>query len=424
MFSSCCQSIGPTGVGKTEICKQLANTYFTSKSDLIRLDMSEFMESHTVSKLIGPPPGYIGYEAGGALTNAVRKNPHAIILLDEFEKAHPDVWNILLQVMDDGILTDGKGRTVYFRDAIIVLTSNVGSKRILEVSQKYANASGSSNESISFNSSEPDKMTQSDLLQKVQSNPKALNIIQDAVKDKELLNIIQTPHNTPAEMSSNPRVASFLNEIWEALDIGGTLDDEIFLNGLFTQVDSQAKAIEGKDASPTMYSEMSDVVKKELQAVIRPEILNRLDEIIVFEPLCTKALGNIANILLNDAISRASREKNINFTLTDRFLNKIVLEGGMDSEFGARPMRRAVQRYFEDTISEAIVNNFVSDNDAVVVDLTPDGLSANICRNKDGVSVDIPIDQYNGGIGGTSSTTSMNSSLGREKVLETSEKVF
>lgn len=417
-------------MGKTELCKQLANAYFTNKSDLIRLDMSEFMESYTVSKLIGPPPGYVGYEAGGALTNAVRKNPHAIILLDEFEKAHPDVWNILLQIMDDGILTDGKGRTVYFREAIVVLTSNVGSKRILEVAQKHSGSVISSNEPVTFKPNAPtyngvsgdrkNTMTQSELMKEVQSNPKALSVIQDAMQDKELLKVIQTPHGTPEDMSNNPKVARFLNDVWDALDVGGSLDDADFLKGLFNQVDMQAKAIEEQVTGLEntgyleIYSEMADVVKEELQMVIRPEILNRLDEIIVFEPLSTKSLGSIANILLNDAIKRASRERNLEFTITDTFMEKVVTEGGLDSEFGARPMRRAVQRYFEDTISEAIVENFITEDDNVVIDLAPDELSAIIIRGIDGLSMEIPIEKYNGGIGGRRNSEVVKTSIERQ----------
>merc|ERR1711935_106637 len=129
---------GPTGTGKTELCKTLANNYYGNEKDMVRIDMSEYMEKHSVSRLTGPPPGYIGYEDGGQLTEAVRRAPHSVVLLDELEKAHSDVLNILLQIMEDGILTDGKGRTVNFKNTVLVMTSNVGSKRILDVANKYA----------------------------------------------------------------------------------------------------------------------------------------------------------------------------------------------------------------------------------------------------------------------------------------------
>jgi len=423
----CFMFAGPTGTGKTEICKQLAKSYFTSKSDLIRLDMSEFMESHTVSKLIGPPPGYIGYEAGGVLTNAVRKNPHSIVLLDEFEKAHPDVWNTLLQIMEDGILTDGKGRTVYFRDAIVVLTSNAGSKRILEVSKNHPDASNSEPTSSLIQTSSPsdvqqdEAISQDEIMKKVRSNPKALAVIQEAMKDKELLTLIQSTYNTPADMSSNPKIAGFLSEIWEALDLGGSLDDEKFLKGIFSQVDDQAKKIE-QDSSKTnqqsswrvlnseMYAEMVRVVKEELQSIIRPEILNRLDDIIVFEPLTKEALTNIANLLLSESKERAGRDRKLKFTVATPLLNHIVLEGGSNSQYGARPMRRAVQKYFEDTVSEAIVNSFLSDEDDVVVDLSPCKNYVKIVRMNDGESFEVELDNFGGGIDDSSMLPSANGS--------------
>jgi len=439
---------GPTGVGKTELCKQLASEYYTSKSDLIRLDMSEFMESHTVSKLIGPPPGYIGYEAGGVLTNAVRKNPHSILLLDEFEKAHPDVWNVLLQIMEDGILTDGKGRTVFFRDTVVVLTSNVGSKKVLDVANGYTvdrtipdatfKPIAADADNKATKSSAKPTLTQAELMQKVQGNPKAMAVIQDAMKDQELLKIIQTPHNTPADMASNPKVEKFLGQIWDALDMGGSLDDQEFMAGLFSQVDEQAKQVESKQensvevtarpivAQSEMYKEMASVVKEELQSVIRPEILNRLDEIIVFEPLQPDALVDIANLLLNDSINRAKRESKINFTISNSLMQRIVNEGGMDSQFGARPMRRAVQRYFEDTVSEAIVSNFIADGDDVLVDVSEGGstFSVNIVSLKNGSSMAVEVDEYSGGIGGNASsaanTLSVNgASSSDQKTTET-----
>mmetsp|Transcript_5100 Transcript_5100/g.6922 ORF Transcript_5100/g.6922 Transcript_5100/m.6922 type:complete len:240 (-) Transcript_5100:10-729(-) len=222
-------------------------------------------------------------------------------------------------------------------------------------------------------------------------------------------------------MSSNPKIVGFLNEIWEALDLGGSLDDEKFLKGIFSQVDDQAKKIE-QDSSrtnqqsswrvlnPEMYAEMVRVVKEELQSIIRPEILNRLDDIIVFEPLTKKALSNIANLLLSESKERAGRDRKLKFTVTTPLLNHIVLEGGSNSQFGARPMRRAVQKYFEDTVSEAIVNNFLSDEDDVVVDLSPCKNYVKIVRMNDGESFEVELDNFGGGIDDSSMLSSANGS--------------
>jgi len=206
-----------------------------------------------------------------------------------------------------------------------------------------------------------------------------------------------------------------------------TLDDADFMKSLFSQVDSQAQSIERKVANSDldgqinygMYSEMSAVVKEELQSVIRPEILNRLDEIIVFEPLATKSLTEIANILLNDAIKRAGRGRKLTFSVADNFMRKLVAEGGMDSQFGARPMRRSVQRYFEDTVSEAIVSEFLTDGDAVSIDLSRDESAVKILRYKDGQVLEVPIDAYNGGIGGGTSNSIQPNGVNGTPTLET-----
>jgi len=279
---------GSTGVGKTELCKVLADTYYNSPKNFIRIDMSEYMEKHSVSRLTGPPPGYIGYEDGGTLTNAVRSHPHSVILLDELEKAHMDVTNILLQILDDGILTDGKGRTIHFKNVILVMTSNVGSSKIL-------------------------------------------NIANDAKEDDDI------------------------NDI---------------------------------------YAQMSNVVKEELEYNFKPEFINRIDEVVTFTPLQTKDLSNIAQLLLNATIARARNERNIDFTYSDTFLD-IVLDHGTSASmtYGARPMRRSIQRYFEDTVSDAILNGFLKDGDHAFVDVV-DSLIG-IRRERDGemylVSVDTTV---------------------------------
>jgi len=301
---------GPTGVGKTELCKALAQTYYGSEKDMVRIDMSEYMEKHSVSRLTGPPPGYIGYEDGGQLTEAVRRAPHSVVLLDELEKAHSDVLNILLQIMEDGILTDGKGRTVNFKNTVLVMTSNVGSKRILDVANKYADL-------------------------------KAAGV------------------NT--------------------------------------------------DASPE-YGEMSGVVKEELQYVMKPELLNRIDDIVIFSPLGNDELSSIATLLLDKTIERAYEERSISLSVGPKLLEKIIVDGGLNAaQFGARPMRRAVQRLFEDTVSDAIIRGFVKEGDSAVVemnDATSDSsgpILVSVTRSSDNTSIVVEAEDDSGGIGGGSS---------------------
>ena len=250
--------VGPTGVGKTELAKSLAYEMFGSEDSIIRIDMSEYMESHSTSKLIGAPPGYVGYDDAGQLTEKVKRKPYSIILLDEIEKAHPDVFNILLQVLDDGKLTDSQGNTVSFANTIIIMTSNAGSNL--------------NNNSIGFGKQTVDKSK-----------------IEDSLKD-----------------------------------------------------------------------------------VFRPEFLNRVDEIIVFNSLNTEQLLQIVDLMLKDTIKSLS-QKDISFEITDE-AKQFVLGKGTNIKFGARPLRRAIQRYIEDEISEKILRSKIVDGQTVRVDLKDEKL--------------------------------------------------
>ena len=244
--------VGPTGVGKTELAKSLAYEMFGSEDSIIRIDMSEYMESHSTSKLIGAPPGYVGYDDAGQLTDKVKRKPYSIILLDEIEKAHPDVFNILLQVLDDGILTDSQGNSVSFSNTIIIMTSNAGSNL--------------NNNSIGFGNSMLNK-----------------NKIMDSLKD-----------------------------------------------------------------------------------VFRPEFLNRVDEIVTFDPLTNEQLLQIVDLMLNDTI-KALSDKDIKMNMTEAAKN-YILEKGTDIKFGARPLRRAIQRYVEDELSEMILRQQLLDGQTVNID--------------------------------------------------------
>lgn len=250
--------VGPTGVGKTELAKSLAYEMFGSEDSIIRVDMSEYMESHSTSKLIGAPPGYVGYDDAGQLTEKVKRKPYSIILLDEIEKAHPDVFNILLQVLDDGKLTDSQGNTVSFANTIIIMTSNAGSNL--------------NNNSIGFGKQTVDKSK-----------------IEDSLKD-----------------------------------------------------------------------------------VFRPEFLNRIDEIIVFNSLQKDELLKIVDLMLQDTI-KALKQKDISFEITDD-AKQFILDKGTNIKFGARPLRRAIQRYIEDEISEKILRSEIVDGQTIKVDLKDDKL--------------------------------------------------
>ena len=245
--------VGPTGVGKTELAKSLAYEMFGSEDSIIRIDMSEYMESHSTSKLIGAPPGYVGYDDAGQLTEKVKRKPYSIILLDEIEKAHPDVFNILLQVLDDGKLTDSQGNTVSFSNTIIIMTSNAGSNL--------------NNNSIGFGKQTVDK-----------------NKIEDSLKE-----------------------------------------------------------------------------------VFRPEFLNRVDEIVVFDSLTTDELLKIVDLMLNDT-RNALKDKNIILDISEE-AKQFILEKGTNIKFGARPLRRAIQRYLEDEISEKILRGEIADGQTITVTL-------------------------------------------------------
>jgi ATP-dependent Clp protease ATP-binding subunit ClpC len=260
---------GPTGVGKTELTKALAMALFGSEDAMVRLDMSEFMEPHTVAKLIGSPPGFVGYDEGGQLTEAVRRQPYTVVLMDEIEKAHPDVFNILLQLLEDGRLTDAKGRTVSFKNTLIIMTSNIGS-RVIEKG-------------------------------------------------------------------------------------GGGLGFDT------TETDAQT----------TQYNNIRSLVQEEMKQYFRPELLNRLDEIIVFRQLTREEVMQVADLLLVQVNQRLA-EREIQVTLSDGFKAKLI-EEGYDVRYGARPMRRAIARMVEDALAEAILRDDISPGDTVTLDVDEAG---------------------------------------------------
>ncbi|MBQ8555119.1 MAG: ATP-dependent Clp protease ATP-binding subunit, partial [Clostridia bacterium] len=251
--------LGPTGVGKTELCRALGEAMFGDENAVIRVDMSEYMEKHNASRLVGSPPGYVGHEEGGQLTEAVRRKPYSVVLLDEVEKAHPDVFNILLQILEDGRLTDSTGRVVSFKNTIIVMTSNAGAHDI------------GSGRTMGFG----------------------------------------------------------------------------------------AKAL----ADATNYNAMKDAVMKAVKDVFRPEFINRVDELIVFHPLSEEDIRQIAGMMLGQVASRLN-ERAIHLTWADEVVEKLAKEG-YDAKYGARPLRRLIQRTVEDTLSEELLQGRIALGDMV-----------------------------------------------------------
>ncbi len=401
------------------------------------------------------------------MTEAVRKASHSVVLLDELEKAHGDVLNILLQIMEDGILTDGKGRTVNFKNCILVMTSNVGSKRILEVASRHPAVSSSSSSSSSSAMTAPtpppsvDPLRPDEVMTRLQKNPEAMGLMMEAASDPDLMRAMQTAMGgSPADLlrlgQSNEKVANFLRRLWTILneteseaplstngsnysdpsptpakkkDSNPLLEND-FASGIMKQfqsmMDPNKQNEESQEIATTnppidvnnnvepsepaipvnrsvqessQYAEMSKVVKEELGDAMKPELLNRIDEIIIFSPLGGNELKSVASLLMQGTIKRAQEERGISLSPSANLIDQVIAEGASSAaQFGARPMRRAVQRYFEDTVSDAIVRGFLKEGDTATVDI--DGaLSAVITNTSNGMSMSINVEDTSAGIG-------------------------
>ncbi|MFR7969466.1 MAG: ATP-dependent chaperone ClpB [Hominisplanchenecus sp.] len=258
--------LGPTGVGKTELAKALAASMFDDEQNMVRIDMSEYMEKYSVSRLIGAPPGYVGYEEGGQLTEAVRRKPYSVVLFDEIEKAHPDVFNVLLQVLDDGRITDSQGRTVDFKNTILIMTSNIGSSYLLD----------------------------------------------------------------------------------------------------------------GIEPDGSIRQESQDLVMNDLRAHFRPEFLNRLDEIIMFKPLTKENIGNIVDLMMAD-LNRRLADQEIRLELTDE-AKSYIIDGGYDPVYGARPLKRFLQKNVETLAARMILSGNVQTEDTIVIGLKDGKLAAEVMK--------------------------------------------
>lgn len=324
---------GPTGVGKTEVTKALAVTMFGSENDMIRFDMSEFMEKFTVSRLIGSPPGYVGYDEGGQLTDAVRRKPYSVVLFDEVEKAHPDILNILLQILEDGRLTDSQKRLVPFENAVIIMTSNAAAEEIQQIIKEER---GKINDETSENSSKDEK-----------ENPKTREYQDDYAGAIEFL--------------ESPITENFLFDIKDQLKVEFSKSFRNLKNYDFFKKEIEKEGIskggeKEKDATKTGKN-LKGAVLDRLSTMFLPEFLNRLDDIIIFQPLKPEELRKICDIMIND-VSERIKVKEISLVVDDKVKVKLTREG-YNPAFGARPLRRLVTKYIEDLISEYILKHSI-----------------------------------------------------------------
>jgi ATP-dependent Clp protease ATP-binding subunit ClpA len=333
---------GPTGVGKTEVTKALAVSMFGAESDMIRFDMSEFMEKFTISRLIGSPPGYVGYDDGGQLTDAVRRKPYSVVLFDEVEKAHPDVLNILLQILEDGRLTDSQKRLIPFENTIIIMTSNAAAAEIQQII-KTERANG-----VNSDSENNEKLS----------------------KEDEKFTVYEDSYAGAIKFLKSPITENFLTDIKEQLSIEFERSFRNMENYKRYQqelLDKENPNKEKKKETKTP-SNLKSTVLDRLSTMFLPEFLNRLDDIIIFQPLKPEELRKICDIMINEVAKRVEK-KQIILTVEDRVKTKLTREG-YNPSFGARPLRRLVTKYIEDLISEDILNNTNNTRKSRTVNIT------------------------------------------------------
>jgi ATP-dependent Clp protease ATP-binding subunit ClpA len=334
---------GPTGVGKTEVTKALAVSMFGAESDMIRLDMSEFMEKFTISRLIGSPPGYIGYDDGGQLTDSVRRKPYSVVLFDEIEKAHPDVLNILLQILEDGRLTDSQKRLVPFDNTIIIMTSNAAADEIQEIISMDRAAKKARVEELK---EEIEKLPILDAIQVAGLN---YNLLNDSYAG--IIKFLQSPVNE-----------NFL------VDIHGELGFE-FENSFRSLREFQRLSKELEEANlnlndtskldATLVSKLKSTVLERLSTMFLPEFLNRLDDIIIFQPLRQEELRKICEIMIREVRERV-QPKYILLSVDEKVKIKLTRDG-YNPLYGARPLRRLITKYIEDLISENLLKHPILD---------------------------------------------------------------
>ena len=326
---------GPTGVGKTEVTKALAVSMFGAESDMIRFDMSEFMEKFTVSRLIGSPPGYVGYDEGGQLTDAVRRKPYSVVLFDEVEKAHPDILNVLLQILEDGRLTDSQKRLVPFENTVIIMTSNAAAEEIQQIIKAERN-------SKKIELKEEDEI--------VKSKESSQNSIEPA-------NIYEDEYSGAIKFLQSPITENFLTDIKQQLQIEfeNSFRNIKNYNSLEKELKNVKDKKESKASDEQASSNLKSAVLERLSTMFLPEFLNRLDDIIIFQPLKPEELRKICDIMVKEVTERV-KTKQIVLSVDEKVKLKLTREG-YNPIFGARPLRRLVTKYIEDLISENILKN-------------------------------------------------------------------
>ena len=322
---------GPTGVGKTEVTKALAVTMFGAESDMIRFDMSEFMEKFAVSRLIGSPPGYVGYDDGGQLTDAVRRKPYSVVLFDEVEKAHPDILNILLQILEDGRLTDSQKRLVPFDNTVIIMTSNAAADEIQQIIKS-------------------DRAMRNDI---IPTEPTEV----EGNSEKEKHSIYEDEYAGAIKFLESPINENFLTDIRDQLRIEfeksfRNLKEYDFLEKEIKKANSLG---EEETLNNQTISNLKGAVLERLSTMFLPEFLNRLDDIIIFQPLRPEELRKICDIMIRE-VSERVKPKQIILVVDDKVKSKLTREG-YNPLFGARPLRRLVTKYVEDLISENILKS-------------------------------------------------------------------
>ena len=313
--------LGPTGVGKTELAKSLAALLFDDERAMVRLDMSEYMEKFSVQRLIGAPPGYVGYDEGGQLTEALRRRPYCVVLFDEIEKAHPDVFNILLQVFDDGRLTDGHGRVVSFKNAIIIMTSNVGSQFIREFSLRGASALNTMNPAL--------------------SNDKG---------------------DLAATMSVGGGFKAMVGDMVD--EISDRFEERGLDIGMKSGTGTKSKAMQPSHDDD---KQLEHAIDEALRATFRPEFLNRIDDIIVFHGLSMDNIDAIVELQLEDVKKRLATRR-IEIDITQAVVQQLAIDG-FDPVYGARPLKRLIHRNIVDLIANKIVTGEIDEGSSVTIDL-------------------------------------------------------